>query len=122
MWESTKRKLDWKEDEERGQEYLQEIEKEEVAEKRAKYEEENASESEEEEEDDMEVPDELLAEFCNESEEQGTQQEDGEPSQTKRNMMKIPNFILMVLKNNTGDQEAADLGTGRQIRGFNYYI
>ena len=89
---------------------------------RARYEEENASESEEEEEDDMEVPDELLAEFCNESEEQGTQQEDGEPSQTKRNMMKIPNFILMVLKNNTGDQEAADLGTGRQIRGFNYYI
>ena len=119
MWESTKRKLNWKEDEERGREYLQELEMEEVAEMRARYEEENVSESESEEED-MEIPEELLAEFCNESEEQSGQQDDmdGEPSKTKRNMMKIPNFILMVLKNNTGDQEAADLGTGRQIRGL----
>ena len=80
------------------------------------------NESEEIEDISMEIPDEILAEFCEseEQEEQGEQGKQGEsePAKTKRNMMKIPHFILMCLKNNTGDQEAADLATGQEDQRF----
>ena len=106
------------EEEEMAQEYLQRLEEEDVAAKRMKLDEVFLNESEEIEDMSMEIPEEILAEFC-ESEEQEEQREQGnqgesEPATTKRNMMKIPYFTLMVLKNNTGDQEAADLATGQE--------
>ena len=122
-WDSTKRKLDWREEEERGQEYLRRLDEEEVASKRMELDEDVfLNESEEIEDISMEIPDEILAEFCEseEQEEQGEQGKQGEsePAKTQRNMMKIPHFILMCLKNNTGDQEAADLATGQEDQRF----
>ena len=101
-----------------AQEYLRRLEEEDVAAKRMQLDEVFLNESEEIEDMSMEIPEEILAEFC-ESEEQEEQREQGnqgesEPVKTKRNMMKIPCFTLMVLKNNTGDQEAADLATGQE--------
>ena len=128
-WESVKEKLDRREDEERGQEYLQRLDEEEVAENRMMVEQEIVSlndedkdeDKDEEMEIDMEVADEVIAEFCKELEEEEEVWEDekekseseSEPAKKKRNMMKIPYITLMALKNNTGDQEAADLATGQ---------
>ena len=117
-WESIKQRMDWKEDEEQGQEYLRRIEEEEVLDMRLKLEDENLSESEDDDEDDWDIPEELLAEFCNEE----TDDNQEEPSQAKpkRNYMKIPNLTLMILKNSTSDQEAADNATGQQFK-FSYW-
>ena len=112
-WESIKQKMDWKEDEERGHEYLKRIEEEEVLDMRMKLEEENVSESEDDDEDDWDIPEELLAEFCNEDEESEDKQEETSQAKPKRNYMKIPNLTLMLLKNSTSDQEAADNATGQ---------
>ena len=110
-WDSIKQRMDWKEDEERGQEYLKRIEEEEALDMRMKLEEENASESEDDDEDDWDIPEDLLAELS-ESMEIEDNQEETSQAKPKRNYMKIPNLTMMILKNNTSDKEAADNATG----------
>ena len=110
-WDSIKQRMDWKEDEERGQEYLKRIEEEEALDMRMKLEEENVSESEDDDVDNWDIPEDLLAELS-ESMEIEDNQEETSQAKPKRNYMKIPNLTMMILKNNTSDKEAADNATG----------
>ena len=118
-WDSLKQRMDFKEDEERGKEYLKRLEEEEALDMRMKLEEENVSEADDDDdaEDDWDIPEELLEEFCNEENEDN--QEETNQAKPKRNYMKIPNLTLMILKNNTSDQEAADNATGKVSLTFN---
>ena len=118
--ESVKEKdkqLDRKEEEEKGREYLKRLDEEEAAAIRAQFEQQFGPDSDDDGvdmEEDFEIPQELLDEFCNDAE---LNPESGELEPPKKklklNTMKIPNLILMVLKNNTPDQEAADIATGQ---------
>ena len=117
-WDSIKQRMDWKEDEERGQEYLKSIEEKEASDMRMKLEEENLSESEDDDEDDWDIPEDLLAELS-ESMEIEDNQEETSQAKPKRNYMKIPNLAMMILKNNTSDKEAADNATGQVSLTFN---
>ena len=118
-WDSLKQRMDFKEDEERGKEYLKRLEEEEALDMRMKLEEENVSEADDDDdvEDDWDIPEELLEEFCNEENEDN--QEETSQAKPRRNYMKIPNLTLMLLKNSTSDQEAADNATGQQFK-FSY--
>ena len=109
------KKLDRKEEEEKGWEYLNRLDEEEASTSRAQFEEQFGPDSDGGEEDmeDFEIPQELLEEFCKDAEFNPVSGEFEPPKKRpKLNTMKIPNLILMALKNNTSDQEAADIATG----------